>query len=115
STVYFTPKKHDFTIQFDGPMLIGLRQMPDEEWTSAPLYKLTFSTYEAAERLGSRLPLMIDLERDPENKEEIKNIRNIIDKNDKRVANSDLKFVLQTLSDEYGYWMDTGSYNLPIF
>jgi hypothetical protein len=96
-------------------MLIGMKQMKDESWTGTPLYKLTYSSYEAAEQLSSRLPLKIDIERDEFNKEKIKKIRNILDKNDKKVSPRELKLSLQTLADEYGYWMDTGSFNLPIF
>lgn len=115
TNIYFSPKTNDYTVQFDGPMLIGMKQMENESWTASPLYKLTYANYDAAERLASRLPLMVDIERDFENKERIKKIRNIIDKNGQKVSPMDLKLSLQTLSDEYGYWMDTGSFNLPIF
>lgn len=115
SHIYFSPGSDTYTIQYDGPMLIGMKQMKDESWTGTPLYKLTYSSYEAAEQLSSRLPLKIDLERDEFNKEKIKKIRNILDKNDKKVSPRELKLSLQTLADEYGYWMDTGSFNLPIF
>lgn len=115
STIYFSPEKDSHTVQYDGPMLIGMKQMEDKNWTGTPLYKISYSSYEAAEQLNSRLPLMIELERDQFNKEKIKKIRNILDKHGQKVSPKELRLSLQTLSDEYGYWMDTGSFNLPIF
>lgn len=115
SHIYFTPQRDTYTIQYDGPMLIGMKQLENENWPAAPLYKLTYSSYAAAEQLSNRLPLKIELERDEISKEKIKKIRSVSDKNDQSVSPKDLTLKLQTLADEYGYWMDTGSFNLPIF
>ncbi len=115
TNIYFNDEQNHTTIQFDGPMLIGIRQMNDDDWKATPLYKLGYSSYEAAEKLALRLPLQIDLERDENNKERVKKIRNILDKNGKKVSPNELDMHIQTLAEEYGYWMDTGSFNLPIF
>jgi hypothetical protein len=92
-----------------------MRQMPSDNWIGTPMYKLTYSNNDAAKRLKDREPLTFDLERDPRDKERIKPLRNVMDKESKKIPASDLKLTLQTLADEHGYWLDTGIFLVQIF
>jgi len=113
--VFLDPYTDNKKIQFFGHMLLGMRQMPSDDWISSPMYKLTYASHEAAKKLKDREPLTFDIERDPRNKERIKPLRNIMDKEGKKVPATDLKLTLQSLADEHGYWMDTGIFLVQLF
>jgi len=113
--LFLDPDTDNKNIQFYGHMLIGMRQMPSDNWISTPMYKLTYATHEAAKRLKDREPLTFDLERNPRDKEMLKPLRNVMDKNGKKVPASELKLQLQSLADEHGYWLDTGIFLIQIF
>ncbi len=114
--IYFTPVKNFNTIVFNSPMLVGMKQLEDEDWIATPIYKVDFSSPDKAAKLSSRMPLKIDMTRDYHtNKEGIESIEAILDKDGEEVMPGDISVRLQTLPDEYGYWMDTGNFTLPIF
>lgn len=113
--VFLDPQTDNRKIEFYGHMLLGRRQMSSEDWISAPMYKLTYSTLDAAKDLKDREPLSFDLERDPRNKERIRPLRNIIDNQGKKVPAQLLSLKMQTLADENGYWMDTGVFLIQLF
>ncbi len=113
--LFLDPDTDNKNIKFYGHMLIGMRQMPTNNWISTPMFKLTYATHEAAKRLKDREPLTFDLERNPRDKERLKPIRNVMDKNGKKVPASELKLQLQSLADEHGYWLDTGIFLIQIF
>ena len=113
--VFIDPHTDNKKIKFFGHLMLGMRQMPSVDWISTPMYKITYSTHEAAKKLKDREPLTFDIERDARNKERIKPLRNIIDKEGKKVPATDLKITLQTLADEHGYWMDTGIFLIQLF
>jgi len=113
--VFLDPDTDNKNIRFYGYMMLGMRQMPTENWIGTPMYKLTYANHEAAKRLKDREPLSFDLERDPRDKERIKALRNVMDKEGKKVPASDLKISLQTLADEHGYWLDTGIFLIQLF
>lgn len=116
SKIYFTPKKNSNTIIFNSPMLIGFKQLNHEDWIGTPIYKLDFTSVAHAEKLASRLPLKVEIEREYEtDKEVIPRIETILDNDGDEIAPSYLQLRLQSLPDEYGYWKDTGSFDLPIF
>ncbi len=113
--VFLDPDVDNKNIKFYGHMMLGMRQMPSDNWISAPMYKLTYRSHSAAKKLKDREPLTFDLERNPRDKEGIKNIRNVMDKNGKKVPASELKLQLQSLADEHGYWIDTGIFLIQLF
>ncbi len=113
--VFLDPENSHKRINFFGHMLLGRRQMPDNDWIAAPMYKITYKNNEVAKRLQSREPLVFELERDPRNKEKLRPLKNILDKEGKKVPAEDIKVKMQTLADEYGYWMDTGIFLVQLF
>ncbi len=114
-TVFLDPDNDNKKIEFFGHMLLGRRQMPSDDWIAAPMYKLTYSTLDAAKNLKDREPLTFDLERDPRDKERIRPLRNILDKEGKKVPAEQISVKMQTLADENGYWMDTGIFLIQLF
>lgn len=114
-SVFLSPDTDNKKIDFYGHMLLGRRQMPADEWIAAPMFKLTYSNLDAAKNLKDREPLSFELERDPRNKEKIRPLRNIIDKDGKKIPAEHLKLKMQTLADENGYWMDTGEFLIQLF
>lgn len=116
SKTYFTPKDNFSTIVFNSPMLVGMKQLKDEDWISTPIFKVDFADSNRAAKLSSRMPLKIDLTRDyATNKEEFESIESILDNDGDEVMPGDIAINLQSLPNEHGYWMDTGIFNLPIF
>ncbi len=113
--VILDPNTDNKSINFFGHMLLGMRQMPAEDWIATPMFKITYSNFDAAKRLKDREPLTFDIERNPRDKEGLKSLRNIIDKNGNKIPATDLKVVLQTLADEHGYWLDTGIFLIQLF
>ena len=115
SKIYLTPQKNDNTIIFNSPMLIGMKQLEDKDWIGTPIFKLDFASTKIAEKLSDSMPLKVEISRDfDDNKEKFKIKDPITDCDDEEVMPSNLIVKLQSLPDEYGYWMDTGHFNLPI-
>ena len=112
---FLDPDVDNKNIKFYGHMMLGMRQMATENWIATPMFKLTYSSHEAAKKLKDREPLSFDLERNPRNKEALKPLRNVMDKNGKKVPASELKLSLQSLADEHGYWLDTGIFLIQLF
>jgi len=110
----------DAKLRYYAPMRLGYRQLPVERWIATPLYRLRLRAGEEAARM--KLPLEITLERcgdgrpDDEGadallrsesmKEEFK-ISDAYDADGLDVARK-IELVLDTLSSEHGYWLDTG-------
>ena len=113
--VYLDDNNDSCKLEFFGHLLLGRRQMPSKEWIAAPMFKVTYSSLEAAKDLKDREPLVFDLERDPRNKEKIRPLRNIMDKEGKKVPAELLNLKMQTLADDTGYWIDTGIFLIQIF
>ena len=113
--IFLDPDCDNKNIPFFGHMILGMRQMPSDDWISTPMYKLVYASHEAAKQLKDREPLTFDLERDPRDKERLKPIRNVMDKEGKKVPATELKLTLQTLADEHGYWLDTGIFLIQLF
>ncbi len=120
--IWFIGDPDEETIEFNGPMFIGMKQMNTKNWLSTPMYKIIFKDNETAQALTNRLPLRVELERDDRNQEVIwggkgrlHKPRAITDKNDNPVSNESLVIKPQTLVNEDGYWIDTGSFHLSLF
>jgi len=114
-TVFLDPDTDNKKIEFFGHMLLGRRQMPSDEWIACPMYKVSYATLDAAKTLKDREPLTFDLERDPRNKERLRPLRNVLDSEGKKVPAEMINIKMQTLADENGYWMDTGTFLIQLF
>ncbi|NVK31518.1 MAG: virulence factor SrfB [Gammaproteobacteria bacterium] len=104
-------------VLFSGPMFIGFRQMNVERWPGTLMYRMDFADRSEAKRLN--LPLRITLERIPEEDEAKKDfklfeIESIEDADGMTLPRSLVRFRLQTLRNDQGYWMDTGSFDVDV-
>jgi len=113
--LFLDPNTDNKNIKFYGHMMLGRRQMPSDSWISAPMFKLTYATSEGAKMLKDREPLTFDLERNPRDKEQLKPLRNVMDKEGKKIPATELEMKLQSLADEHGYWLDTGIFLIQLF
>ena len=113
--IFLDPDTDTKNIKFFGHMMLGMRQMPTDDWISAPMYKLVYSSSEAARQLKDREPFTFDIERDPRDKERLKPLKNVMDREGKKVSSDNLKLTLQSLADEHGYWMDSGIFLIQLF
>ncbi len=99
---------------FYAPVFIGFRQLPIERWPATPLYIVKFGPTTDPRSLA--LPLQITLERSVDEDDEDDQDFRIVETCD---ANGDLLpratvvLKLQTMKDDYGYWLDTGIYTIP--
>ena len=121
-TIWFEKDHVQETIEFHGPMFIGMKQMNISDWPATPMYKIIFKDDETAQALSNRLPLYVEIERDERNPEVIwggkgrlYHPRTITDRDGKIVANDSLIIRPQTLVSEDGYWIDTGIFHLSLF
>lgn len=106
--------------QFDGPMFLGMRQMNSEEWLAQPMYKVEYAGLEAARELVSRLPLTIGVRRSQQDKETLVTSEDcapmsVTDKDGKPVSTNLIRITPQTLVDDNGHWLDTGSFLVSKF
>ncbi len=115
SELFLDPNTDNRNIKFYGHMLLGMRQMPSDNWIATPMFKLTFANHQAAKDLKNRLPLSFDLDRNPRDKEGLKNLRNVMDKEGRKISANNLRLKLQSLADEHGYWLDTGIFLIQLF
>ena len=98
-------------IVFSGPMFIGFRQMNIERWPGTLIYRLDFNDRSSAVRL--KLPLKITLGLIPEEEDKdckLFDVEMIEDAEGNAKPNSLVRFRLQTLRNDQGYWMDTGAF-----
>jgi hypothetical protein len=108
------------SFEYYAPMRLGYRQLPIERWIATPLYRLRMRS--GLETTHLRLPVEITVEREANGsaidedsealiksesmKEEFK-IGDAFDSDGTDVKNK-IELVLDTLSSEQGYWLDTG-------
>ena len=108
-TVYFDEVQGNHDLIFNDKIFIGMRQMANNEWIGSAMYKLAFKDNAAAEALANLMPLTVQLEiRNRDKDKEKIEIRRITNKLGSHVEKNQLSLSLQTLTDEYGYWLDTG-------
>ena len=96
-------------ILFSGPMFIGFRQMNVERWPATLIYRVDFNDRRNVAKL--QLPLNITLGLIPEEEDKdckLFDIDMIEDAEGIPKPASLVKFRLQTLRNDIGYWMDTG-------
>jgi hypothetical protein len=112
-------KLPDKTFEFRGPMPLGFRQLPVDWWPASRLYFIKYATPDDGQRLSPRTPLNVSLVRKGKRKpnkitdeEYIENpelaIAGITDREGRTVPTMNLRLRLQTISNEQGYWLDTG-------
>lgn len=108
------------TLTYFAPMRLGYRQLPVERWIATPLYRLRVRAGLDAGQM--RLPLAITLERSGDGKADDEGpdalIRSESLKEEFQIAEAydatgadvrrKVELVLDTLSSEQGYWLDTG-------
>lgn len=111
--------EEEFSYEFTNPVHIGSRQMSDEHWTTAPLYRLSVPS----SGLGKfTLPLTVTLRRNPdafdkdsgapsymqEAKKEELVISEISDQEGRFAPKDTLKLSFNTLGRVDNYWLETG-------
>jgi len=99
------------TFDFYAPVFLGFRQLNVERWPASPLYRVTFAHPQDARTRA--LPLKVTLERATGRK------RGSGFQGDRRggcrrqpATDRRGAVKLQTLKDEYGYWLDTGIFSI---
>lgn len=115
----------EHTFEFHAPILIGYRQLAADRWTCTPFYRIDFASPAAAQNSRGRTPYHVTLAftrvaDDDEDRASsaIGDFRDegafaIIEPVEARdgapVRRGELQLRLQTLKDERGYWLDTGT------
>lgn len=96
---------------FYAPVFLGFRQLAVERWPATPLYRITFAHPQDAR--AKALPLKVTLERATEDDADLDfKIADVADANGNQQPSGVVLLKLQTLKDEYGYWLDTGIFSI---
>lgn len=96
---------------FYAPVFLGFRQLNVERWPASPLYRIAFAHPQDARTKA--LPLQVTLERSTEDEVDLDfKIVAITDADGNQQPNGVVLLKLQTLKDEYGYWMDSGIFSI---
>ncbi|MBF0239976.1 MAG: virulence factor SrfB [SAR324 cluster bacterium] len=116
--IIFNPESTSVEYRFHMPIQIGMRQMKSDNWIASPMFKLDYSNKQDAQELSYHAPFDMTLSRSRLNPE----LLDIHPKNIQPVNDTALKprsdqfsIKLQTLENEEGYWLDTGSFLLSKF
>lgn len=111
------------TVEFNTPMAVGFRQLSASRWTTTRLYSLEYANQEAIARAKNTRPYKLTLsftmrEIDPEaaimmgedhiQRDEGELSITEVERSDGSSGQGDIIIRLQTLSEEEGYWLDTG-------
>lgn len=92
---------------------LGMRQMASESWLATPLYKIEFVNDQARQQLQTKLPVEVSVRRSSRNDKEL-----LVPVKGANLPGTDtpaLKLTLCTLTDPYGYWIDTGNFHLNLY
>ncbi|NKC14654.1 MAG: hypothetical protein GKR94_21455 [Gammaproteobacteria bacterium] len=101
----------DDSIEFHGIMKIGFRQFANEWWPATQLYSIEYQSDEDSRELHHRTPITVKLKRSQRSGSERLSESLAIDSAldmDQRNVKKRLKMRLQTLTDQNGYWLDSG-------
>ncbi len=99
------------TFDFYAPVFLGFRQLNVERWPASPLYRITFAHPQDARTKA--LPLKVTLERSTEENVDLDfKIAAVADADGNQQPTGVVLLKLQTLKDEYGYWLDTGIFSI---
>ncbi|KQP11873.1 virulence factor SrfB [Pseudorhodoferax sp. Leaf267] len=113
---YELPEK---PFEFRGPMPLGFRQLPVDRWPASRLYAIEYRTPADADSLNPLTPLKVTLERAGKKTTDKRTgevymdnpnlrIKRVEDREGRPVAKDRMRLRLQTLSQQQGYWLDTG-------
>ena len=99
------------TFDFYAPVFLGFRQLSVERWPASPLYRVTFAHPQDARTKA--LPLKVTLERSTEENVDLDfKVSTVADADGNQQPTGVVLLKLQTLKDEYGYWLDTGIFSI---
>lgn len=99
------------TFDFYAPVFLGFRQLNVERWPASPLYRIAFAHPQDARTKA--LPLKVTLERSTEADVDLDfKIVAVTDADGNQQPTGVVLLKLQTLKDEYGYWMDSGIFSI---
>jgi hypothetical protein len=99
------------TCDFYAPVFLGFRQLNVERWPASPLYRVTFAHPQDARTKA--LPLKVTLERSTDENVDLDfKIIAVADADGNQQPTGVVLLKLQTLKDEYGYWLDTGIFSI---
>lgn len=138
--IFIDPDTNRYDIEVHSlPMTIGYKQLPNKRYRGRPIFKLDFNnaalnekiwerdmsikknTVETSKQveaykvnLKNRLPFIVKLKRTPSESKEDIFIDSIKDVTKNEMSRSFLSLSIMTLSDENGYWLDTGEFVLNI-
>jgi hypothetical protein len=99
------------TFDFYAPVFMGFRQLGVERWPATPLYRVTFAHPQDARTKA--LPLKVTLERSTEENVDLDfKVIAVADADGNQQPGGVVLLKLQTLKDEYGYWLDTGIFSI---
>lgn len=99
------------TFDFYAPVFLGFRQLAVERWPATPLYRVTFAHPRDAS--AKALPLKVTLERSTDENVDLDfKVIAVTDSAGNQQPNGVVLLKLQTLKDEYGYWLDTGIFSI---
>lgn len=109
--IIFSPEKDEAEIIFHAPIMFGMRQLNDEKWRATPIYHLNYANKNIAAELAKLAPFRIVLARHPRNPELIHRIE-FVERIDggQTIQPSKFNIKLQTLPEEHGHWLDTGTF-----
>ncbi|HRC71912.1 MAG TPA: virulence factor SrfB [Candidatus Competibacter sp.] len=99
------------TFDFYAPVFLGFRQLSVERWPATPLYRVTFAHPQDARTKA--LPLKVTLERSTDENVDLDfKVVTVADAGGNQQPSGVVSLKLQTLKDEYGYWLDTGIFSI---
>jgi hypothetical protein len=99
------------TCDFYAPVFLGFRQLAVERWPATPLYRMTFAHPRDAR--SKALPLKVTLERSTDENADLDfKVSAVADADGNPQPTGVVLLKLQTLKDEYGYWLDTGIFSI---
>ncbi|PIE82975.1 MAG: hypothetical protein CSA09_04080 [Candidatus Contendobacter odensis] len=102
------------TFDFYAPVFLGFRQLNVERWPASPLYRTTFTHPRDAR--AKALPFRVTLEQSTDEAVDLDfKITDIIDADGNQQPGGVVTLKLQTLKDDYGYWLDTGIFSISAY
>ncbi len=103
-------------IIFHTPVFLGMRQLEAEQWRATPMYYLGYANLEVAAELARKTPFKMVLRRHSRNRELISRIESVERVEDGQKLNPNhFTIKLQTLVEEQGHWLDTGTFLVSHF
>jgi hypothetical protein len=117
-------------VEFTTGFMIGFRQLAAERWTATPFYRIGFASQEASARARGLTPYQVPITFVRQPNAEVDENRaiasglgdvsaegvfrieeaDVVNRNGGPVRRGDLELRLQTMLDDDGHWLDTGSF-----